>query len=210
MRIEAQFDPAELKKLKRALSKAPGECEKGLVSAINRSVKTTNTAMQKAVTERYNIKKSGLSGGSTFKGEASNNLIKPIYAKAGALRAALWVRGSRLALVAKRRLITPTAPKSHKGKTMRQIKRIPYPSVKVVKSRKTRYPHGFVAKGDGGTIGLFSRGKTSRNINMQRTLSVANMVRYSSVQTATKTAAAEALQKNAQHEIEYRLSKVMK
>ena len=52
MRIEAQFDPAELKKLKQALSKAPGECEKGLVSAINRSVKTTNTAMQKAVTER--------------------------------------------------------------------------------------------------------------------------------------------------------------
>ena len=210
MRIEAQFDPRELDKMRKALKKAPGECEKGLVSAINRSVKTTNTAMQKAVTERYNIKKGDLSGGSTFKGEASNNLIKPIYAKPGALRAALWVRGSRLALVAKRRLITPTAPKSHKGKTMRQIKRIPFPSVKVVKGKKTRYPHSFVAQGRGGTIGLFSRGKTTGKLTMQRTLSVANMVRYPSVQTATKTAASEALQKNAQHEIEYRLSKVMK
>lgn len=210
MQIDARFDPAELEKLKRALSKAPGECEKGMVSAINRSVKTTNTAMQRAVTGRYNIKKSELSGGSTFKGEASNNLIKPIYAKPGNLRAAIWVRGSRLSLVAKRRLITPTAPKSHKGKTMRQIKRIPYPSVKVVKGRKTRYPHSFVAQGDGGTIGLFSRGRTSRNINMQRTLSVANMVRYPSVRTTTQTAASGALQKNVQREIAYRLSKVMK
>lgn len=210
MRIDAQFDPAELKKLKRALSKAPGECEKGLVSAINRSVKTTNTAMQKAVTERYNIKKSDLSGGSTFKGEASNNLIKPLYAKAGALRAALWVRGSRLALVAKRRLITPTAPKSHKGKTMRQIKRMAYPSVKVVKGQKTRYPHAFVARGKGGTVGLFSRQRGSRTIEMQRTLSPANMVRETSVVNATQTAAREALEKNVAHEIEYRLGRLAK
>ena len=46
MRIEARFDEKELKKLTKALKQAPDECRKGLSSAINRSGKTTNTAMQ--------------------------------------------------------------------------------------------------------------------------------------------------------------------
>ena len=58
VRIDARMDPKQLKKLTKALDDAPNECRKGLVSAINRSVKTTNTAMQRAVTQRYNIKKS--------------------------------------------------------------------------------------------------------------------------------------------------------
>lgn len=210
MQIDARFDPAELENLRRALSKAPGECEKGMVSAINRSVKTTNTAMQRAITKRYNITKADLTGKGKAKSEKSRNLIKPYYATPGRLNAAIWLRGERLALVAIRNFISPSAPKSHKGKTMRQIKRIPFPTVKVVKGKKSRYAPGFVAKGRGGTIGLFSRGKTTGKLTMQRTVSIANMARYPAVAAAIKTAAAESLPKNVQHEIEYRLSKVMK
>lgn len=204
MRIEARFDEKELKKLTKVLKKAPEECRKGLSSAINRSVKTTNTAMQRAVTTRYNIKKGALNGGS------SNNLVKPILSTPAKLQGGIEVRGTRLSLVAARGMITPKEPKSHKGKTMRQIKRMAYPSVKVVKGQKTRYPHAFVARGKGGTVGLFSRQQGSRTIEMQRTLSPANMVRETSVVNATQTAAREALEKNVAHEIEYRMGRLAK
>lgn len=210
MRVEAHFDPDELKKLTKALKKAPEECRKGLSSAINRSVKTTNTAMQRAVTTRYNIKKSALSGGDSFKSDSSNNLIKPILSTPAKLQGGIQVRGSRLSLVAARGMITPKEPKSHKGKTMRQIKRMAYPFVRVVKGKKTKYPHAFVAKAKGGTVGLFSRDKGSRKIQMQRTLSPANMVRETSVVNATQTAAQEALEKNVVHEIEYRMGRLAK
>lgn len=210
MRIDAQFDPKELKKMKKALKKYPEECQKGMVSAINRSVKTVNTATQRAVTTRYNIKKSALNGGDAFKSDSSNNLFKPYYATKSDLRGGIDVRGSRLALVAKRGMITPTAPKSHKGKTMSQIKRIPYPSVKIIKGRKVRYPYSFIAKGNGGVIGLFSHGKTSRKISVQRTLSPANMVREKDIVQTTQKAARDALSKNIEHEIQYRLEKVSK
>lgn len=210
MQIDARFDPAELENLRRALSKAPGECEKGMVSAINRSVKTTNAAMKRAITKRYKITPADLTGKGKAKSEKSRNLIKLYYATHRSLNAAIWLRGERLALVAIRNFISPSAPKSHRGKTMRQIRRISFPTVKVVQGEKSRYAPGFVAKGRGGTIGLFSRGKTTGKLTMQRTLSVANMARYPSVQTATQTAASEALHKNVQREIAYRLSKVMK
>lgn len=215
MRIEARFDEKELKKLTKVLKKAPEECRKGLSSAINRSVKTTNAAMQRAVTTRYNIKKGALNGGDSFKSDSSNNLVKPILSTPAKLQGGIEVRGTRLSLVAARGMITPKEPKSHKGKTMRQIKRMAYPSVKVVnvkavKGQKTRYPHAFVARGKGGTVGLFSRQRGSRTIEMQRTLSPANMVRETSVVNATQTAAREALEKNVAHEIEYRLGRLAK
>lgn len=206
--IDAKFDQKQLEKLLKTLGKAPKECRKGAVSAINRSVKTTNTALQKAITRRYNIKKNALSGGTTFKGDASNNLIKPKLASESNLSAQIMVRGSRLALVSARGMITPTAPRSHKGKTMRQIKRIPPPSVRIIKGSKKRYPHAFVATGRGGVTGIFSRGKYWRDITLQRTLSPANMAREKSVAKATQKAASESLEKNVAREIKYRLEKI--
>lgn len=216
MRIEARFDEKELKKLTKALKRAPEECRKGLSSAINSSVKTTNTAMQKAVTTRYNITKGDLSGGGKFKGDSSNNLVKPILSTPAKLQGGIEVRGTRLALVAARKMIFPKEPKSHKGKTMRQIKRMAYPSVKVLKGKKTRFPHAFVAKGKSThtngepVIGLFSRSKRGGVMMLHNTLSPANMVRETSVVNATQTAAKEALEKNVAHEIEYRLGRLAK
>ena len=208
--IDAQFDPKQLEKLLNALKKAPKECRKGAVSAINRSVKTTNTALQKAITTRYNIKKSALSGGSAFKGDASNNLIKPKMATESNLSAQIMVRGTRLALVSARGMISPKEPKSHKGKTMRQIKRMAPPTVRILKGSKKKYPHAFVATGRGGVTGIFSRYKYLRDIKLQRTLSPANMAREKSVAKKTKKAAEEALEKNVAREIRYRLEKISK
>lgn len=216
MRIEARFDEKELKRLTKVLKKAPEECRKGLSSAINRSVKTTNTAMQRAVTTRYNIKKGALNGGDSYKSDSSNNLVTPLLSTPAKLQGGIDVRGERLALVALRGMITPKEPKSHKGKTMRQIKRMAYPSVKVLKGKKTRFPHAFVAKGKGThtdgkpVIGLFSRSKSRGTMVLQNTLSPANMVRETSVVNATQTAAREALEKNVAHEIEYRLGRLAK
>lgn len=209
MRIEARFDEKELKRLTKVLKKAPEECRKGLSSAINRSVKTTNTAMQRAATTRYNIKKGALNGGDSYKSDSSNNLVKPILSTPAKLQGGIEVRGTRLSLVAARGMITPKEPKSHKGKTMRQIKRMAFPSVKVIKGKRTRYPHSFVATGKGGTTGIFSRDK-SGSLELQRTLSPANMVRETSVKAATQKAAKEALEKNVAHEIEYRLGRLAK
>lgn len=172
--------------------------------------------MQRAVTQRYNIKKSALNGGDSFKSDSSNNLIKPILATSSKLQGAIEVRGERMALVAIRGMITPKEPKSHKGKTMRQIKRMAAPSVKVLKGKKTRFPHAFVAKGKGEhtngqpVIGLFSRSKNRGTMVLQNTLSPANMVRETTVKNATQKAAKEALEKNVAHEIEYRLGRLAK
>ena len=94
VRVDAQFDQNELRKLTDALKDIPKECKSGLVSAVNKSVKTTNTAMQKAITQRYNIKKSDLSGGNTFGSSSSNNLIKLNLAKKTSIEASIDVRGS--------------------------------------------------------------------------------------------------------------------
>ena len=206
--IDAKFDQKQFDKLLKTLEKAPKECRKGAVSAINRSVKSTNTALQKAITTRYNIKKNALSGGSAFKGDASNNLIKPKMATESNLSAQIMVRGTRLALVSARGMISPKEPKSHKGKTMRQIKRMSPPSVRILKGSRKKYPNTFVATGRGGVTGIFSREKGGRSIQLQRTLSPANMAREKSVAKATQKAAAEALEKNVEREIRYRLEKI--
>ena len=210
VRIDAQFDQNELKKLTNALRDMPKECKSGLISAVNKSAKSTNTAMQKAITQRYNIKKSDLSGGNTFGSSSSNNLIKINLAKKTAIEASIEVRGSRLSLVTARGMVTPKQPKSTKGKTTKQIKRIAPPKVKILKGKQKSYKHSFIATGKGGTVGLFARDKSNDKLVMQRTLSIANMVKQRQIAEATQKAAKEALTKNVAHEIEYRLQKVSK
>lgn len=206
VRVDAQFDQNELRRLTNALRDMPKECKSGLISAVNKSVKSTNTAMQRGITQRYNIKKSDLSGGNTFQSDDSNNLIKLNLAKKTAIEASIEVRGSRLSLVTARGMITPKQPKSTKGKTMKQIKRIAPPKVKILKGAQKTYKHGFVATGRGGMVGLFTR-DSSGKLEMQRTLSIANMVRQREIAEATQRAAREALTRNVSHEIEYRLQR---
>ncbi len=207
-RIECEADTGELRRLQRALERYPSECKKGMISAINKSLQSTNSAMQKAITERYNVQKRALNGGDTFRNDSSNNLIRQIKATQSNLGAQIVVRGSRLSLVSARGMVTPKGPKSHRGKTMRQIKRMASPSVKILKSGRKRYGHSFVAKGRGGVNALFSRDRSTGKLVMQRTLSPANMAKEDSVVSKTQNAATEALSSNVTHEIRYRLGRV--
>lgn len=210
--VYCEVDQKELKNLVFALKKYPEEAKKGIVSAVNKSLKTTNTAMQRAITRRYNIKKSDLTNGKQFKSEASNTLIKEKKATDSNLNAQILVRASRLALVPQRGMLNQTMPTSHKGLTRKQIKKsVKPPKVKVLRGRwKSFGAHSFVARGKGGTIGLFTRDERTGALNMRRTTSPANMAREESVVKATQKASAESLKKYAEHEIEYRLGKVSK
>lgn len=207
--VNAEFDQRELKKLTDALKHIPKECQSGLISAVNRSVKTTNTAMQKAITQRYNIKKQSLTNGD-FKSKSSSQLITVRKATKNSLNADILIEGHRLSFDVKRGMVSPKQPKSHKGKTIKQIKRIAQPKVKILKGKQKTYKHSFIATGRGGTVGLFSRDKSSGKLVMQRTLSVAHMARQRQIAEATQKSAREALTKNIAHEIEYRLQKVSK
>lgn len=210
--IYCDVDQKELAKLVSALKKYPGEARKGVVSAVNKSLKTTNTAMQRAITRRYNVKKSDLANGKKFKSEASNTLIKEKKASTSDLNACIVVRASRLAFVPQRGMLNQTLPTSHKGMTRKQIKRfVKPPKVKVLRGRwKSFGAHSFVARGKGGTVGLFTRDEKTGQINMRRTTSPANMAREESVVKATQKAASDSLKKYAEHEIVYRLGKVSK
>lgn len=208
--IYCEVEQKELKGLISALKKYPTEARKGLISAVNKSLKTTDVAMQRAITRRYNLKKSDLANGKQFKSEASNTLIKEHKATASDLNASILVRGSRLAFVPQRGMLNQTMPTSRKGLTAPRIKKIVKPpKVKVLRGRwKSFGKQSFVARGKGGTIGLFTRDKQTGEINMRRTTSPANMAREESVVKATQKVAAESLKKYAEHEIAYRLGKV--
>ena len=201
-------DKRELERLQAALGKYPQECKKGMAAALNRTLSTTNTALQKAITQRYNIKKSELSGGKTFKSEGSNNLITLRKAKPQDLTSHIQLRGSRLTFNVKRSMVTPKQPKSHPGKTMKQIRRMAPPKVKVRKGGAVPYPHAFVAKGKGGVTALFSRDKDTEKLKIQHTLSIVNMTRNQEVRSQTLAAAQAALPKNVEREINYRLERV--
>lgn len=217
VRVDAQFDQNELKKLTNALKDMPKECKSGLVSAVNKSVKTTNTAMQKGVTQRYNIKKQSLTNGD-FESASSSKLITVHQATKSSLNADILIKSHRLSFNVKRGMVSPITPKSHKGKTMKQIKRMSLPKVKVLKGKSKAFKGGFIAtavttneKGEKKpTTGLFSRDKSSGILKFHRTLSVSHMVRQKQIAEATQKAAKEALTKNVAHEIEYRLQKVSK
>ena len=140
VRVDAQFDQNELRKLTDALKDIPKECKSGLVSAVNKSVKSTNTAMQKAITQRYNIKKQSLTNGD-FESASSSKLITVHQATKSSLNADILIESHRLSFNVKRGMVSPVTPKSYKGKTMKQIKRMSSPKVKVLKG-KSKAPVG--------------------------------------------------------------------
>lgn len=206
MQIEAAMDSESLQKLTDALSKYPKECANGVVSAINKSVHGVDVELQRSISTRYNITKKELMGGGAFKSYGSNNLIRERKANFSNLNAGIEVRGSRLNAGA-RFLNTPKQPKSHKGKTMRQIKRMRYPRVTIIKGQKKPLA-AFVAYGKGGSRGVFVR--DGNKLKMQKTLSIAEMASNDTVWKETSKKSQKILQDKVAHELDYRLRKLGK
>ncbi|BAK99711.1 hypothetical protein OBV_25130 [Oscillibacter valericigenes Sjm18-20] len=204
MKIYGSMDGESLKKLTEALGAYPKECANGIVSAINKSVHSVNVAMKREISKKYNLAQKDLSGGGAFKSTASNNLIRENKASYANLNASITVRGGMLN-PGERFLNTPKQPKSHKGKTMRQIRKIKYPKVMIFRGAKKTMP-AFTARGRGGTMGVFTR--DGEKLKMQKTLSVAQMASNEDVWKKTSETAQKVLTEKAEQELNYRLGKV--
>lgn len=204
MRIDAVMDKESLLKLQKALSRYPVECANGIVSAINKSMKSVDVEMQRAITKEYNVTKSDLNGGGAFKNASSRNLIKEHKANYANLNASIEVRGSRMNTGA-RFLSRPKNPVSHKGKTMRQIRKIKYPVVMI--RRGTKKPlAAFVAYGKGTSRGVFVRDRGK--LKMQKSLSTAEMASNEKVWKSTSDKAQSVLNDKVEQELNYRLGKL--
>lgn len=203
-----EIDERQMQKMQYALRKYPEECNKGLASALNKTLSKANTVLQNGITSTYNIKKQDLTEGNQFRSESSKNLLKLHKAKPQDLSAGIIVRSSRLSFNVKRNMVSPTEPKSHRGKTMKQIKRIAPPKVKVRKGKSIKFKHGFVAKGKGNTVALFSREKDDRRMKMHHTLSTVHMTKEQDIRRKAQTTVDESLSQNVEREINFRLEKV--
>lgn len=204
MRIDMEVDQKSLNRLTKALKQCPKECANGIVSAVNKSLHQVNTSMQKEITEQYNVSKSDLNGRGKFKSANSNNLIREHKANYANLNASIEVRGTPLN-AGTRFLSGKKALESCKGKTMRQIKRIKYPKVRVIKKQKKPLA-AFAAIGKGGTQGIFIR--DGKKLHMQKTVSTAQMAFNKEVWEKTSAQASDILQSKVEQELNHRLKKL--
>lgn len=198
------IDTQNLNSLGKTMKQFPDVAAKSIPAAINRTLSTANTRMQKEITTKYKIKKSDLSGGSKYKSEKSNNLIKVKKATTKDAQGRIDVRGSTLTLA--RFLQGNRTPVSHKGKTMAQIKRIRFPKVQVKRGTTKRVGGSFVATAKNAT-GLFARNENGK-LRMLHTLSVAQMAGNQEVLETTQQSAMADLEKRIEHELDYRINKL--
>lgn len=207
--VMVNIDTRDLARLTRKLKIIPGEMPDAILSAINKSLASVNTKMQREITVKYKIKKKDLNGkGNKYKSERSNNLIKLKKATRTNINANIEVRGSSLTLA--RFLSKPKKPVKTKGKTAAAIKKIPQPTVQVFQGGRKRLsqdPKTFVAKGRGKTIGIFKR-QPSGALTVLRTLSVAQMASNPDVLKAVQAEAKTIMAKKISEEINYRFSKI--
>ncbi len=202
---EINIDTTKLENLSKVMKKAPPEItQKALPAAVNRTLTTVNTQMKKEITTRYKIKKSDISGGKKYKSESSNNLITVKKASSKNPSGQLTVRGSTLTL--SRFLQGQKTPVSHKGKTMKAIKRLKSPKVQVKRGGVKSVNRAFVQRSKGAT-GIFVRDQNNK-LRMLRTLSVAQMAGNKEVLKIAEQTAIDTLEKRMEHEIEYRLNKM--
>lgn len=202
---EISIDTTKLENLSKVMKKAPPEiAQKALPAAVNRTLTTVSTQMQKEITTRYKIKKSDITGGKKYKSESSNNLITVKKASSKNPSGQLTVRGSTLTL--SRFLQGQKVPISHKGKTMKAIKRLKSPKVQVKRGGVKSVNRAFIQRAK-GTTGIFVRDENNK-LRMLRTLSVAQMAGNKEVLKVAEQTAIDTLEKRMVHEIEYRLNKM--
>ena len=136
--VRAEINQKDLEKLIKVLKNTPKECRSGITNAINRSLTQVNKSAKKAVVKRYTLGKEVTAGKTFF----------PVRAKQSNLNARIVIRGTRYSLVTKHEgLISPSAPVSHKGMTMAEVKRIPYPRVHIENGKSAAFKRGFIARG---------------------------------------------------------------
>lgn len=199
--VEITIDDRALQKIYDGLKEHEEVARKAIISAVNRTVKSANAELQRNITKNYNIKKGDLSGGSAYKGESSNNLIKVKNATTSNFNASIEVRGGYLTLY--RFAQGNKQPTNKKGSRVR-VKVKKGKAVKMSNVNFINYP-----RGNKGNLQIFQRHKGSRDISrVLKTISVAHMASNEQVIEPTQAKANETLEKRATHELEYRLKKI--
>lgn len=201
---DISINASGLDTLSRALERFPDIAAKALPPAINRTLSTVNTKLQKEITTKYKIKKSDLNGGGKYKSEKSNNLIKIKKATSHSMDGRIDVRGSTLNL--SRFLMGNKSPVSHKGKTKKQILKIKFPKVQVMKGSSKIVKGAFIQNAKNAT-GIFNRNQNGK-LRMLRTLSIAQMAGNKEILKVAEETAIETLEKRIEHEMEYRMNRM--
>lgn len=199
--VSIKVDDRELQKIYNGLKEHEEVARKAIISAVNRTIQSTNTELQRHITKNYNLKRQDLNGGSKYKGESSNNLIKVKKATTSNFSASVEVRGGLLTLY--RFAQGNKQPTNKKGARVR---------VKVKKGKAAKMSNvNFInyPRGNKNNLQIFQRHKSSRDISrLLKTISVAHMASNEKVVEPTQKKANETLQKRAEHELQYRLSKI--
>ena len=208
--MNIRIDTSGIDKLYKELNKIPKEMPAAIVSSLNKTLISTNSQLQKQISGKYNIKKSDLNGtGKKYKSEKSNNLITIKKANYKNMSAYITVRGPVLTL--SRFLVTPKAPVSFEGKTMKKIKKIKRPKVRIIKGKSlniSKEHNAFVSK-NGEHLAIFERVENGL-INMMHTTSVAQMASDKDIAENVTKHSELMLSNKIEQEINFRLNKAQK
>lgn len=198
--IDIKVDDAELEKVYQALKKYPKAAERAIIRTKNDTAQRTLAPLKRLVTSQYSVKQKDLTGGSQYKGESSNNLLKVIKSNNINADSAIRARGSKLTLY--RFVRGNKMPRNKKGKG--------YVTVQVKKGgAKTMSRYNFIQYGKGGALQLFQRHSNSRKISrLLKTISIAHMVSNENVAPKAMEQAQEILKKRSQHYIDMELKKI--
>lgn len=199
--VDITIDDRELQKIYDGLKEHEEVARKAIISAVNRTVKSANTELQRHISKNYNIKRQDLNGGSQYKGERSNNLIKVKNATTRDFNASIEVRGGLLTLY---RFVQGNNQPTNKKGTRVRVKVKKGKTLKMSNVNFINYP-----RGNKNNLQIFQRHKSGRDISrLLKTISIAHMASNEKVIEPTQAKANETLQKRAAHELEYRLKKI--
>ena len=184
MAVEFKIDTKDLNKKLKKLSAFPKESRKAASSAINRTLTFTSKRVGQEVKKTYNIKLAEVKGGLTIKKANPGNLSGEINSRDRRLSLGRFVRG-----------------KSKKAVKVR---------VKKGSTKKVNVsPSAFVVNLGGNKHVAKREGNTNYPIKVLRTLSVPQMISSKNVSQTIQKEAGEYLLKRANHEIDYRIKKLV-
>lgn len=190
MSISLKIDDTELKKAVKKLSAFPKEVPKATNAALNRTITFVNKKIKKEVTNEYSIKSGEVQSTLKVKKSSTSSLSATITSTGNPLTLshfpanlkAGWTKGAGIKV---------------------KVKKAGYKKVNST-------PPAFVASLTGNLHIVKREGRKSYPIKVLRTVSIPQMISNTKVSESVMEEAQDQLEKRVQHEVEYRLSRLIK
>lgn len=201
--IEIGIDDSDLNKIYNALRKYPKKAEQAVIRTKNDTAQRAFTPLKRLISAQYNIAQNKLSGGTQYKGESSNNLIKVIKSNSINIDPTIRARGSNLTLY--RFVKGNKQPRNKKGKG--------YVTVRVKKDKTFKMGRIVFIQNDpkSGNPQVFMRYSDSRKIRrLLKTTSVAHMTANKEVAPKVQEEALQIMKKRSEHYINQALKGIKK